>query len=83
MKARVFVSLKETVLDPQGKTICSALQGLGYREITAVRQGKCFDIEIDAAADPGHAMSRLEEAAREVLSNPVIEEFRVELVEKA
>lgn len=81
MKARVYVSLKETVLDPQGQTICSALRGLGYAEITDVRQGKYFDITIAPETDRGQAAQRIEEVAREVLANPVIEEFRVEFIE--
>ena len=80
MKARVYVSFKETVLDPQGKTICSALQGMGYQEITDVRQGKYFEIALDPATDPGLARQRIAEVAREVLANPVIEEFRVEMI---
>ena len=81
MKARVYVSFKETVLDPQGKTICSALQGMGYREIIGVRQGKYFEISIDAETDRQRAELRIEEVAREVLANPVIEDFRVEFIE--
>jgi phosphoribosylformylglycinamidine synthase len=80
MKARVYVSFKETVLDPQGKTICSALQSLGYQEITDVRQGKYFEISLNPETDPGVAKQRIAEAAREVLANPVIEEFQVEMI---
>jgi len=69
MKARVFVSLKSTVLDPQGQTVRSALNGLGYPAIADVRQGKFFDIDI---ADG---------IAHEVLANPVIEEYQVEFLD--
>jgi phosphoribosylformylglycinamidine synthase len=81
MKARVYVSLKPTVLDPQGQTICSALHGLGYQEIASVREGKYFEIAIndDAAREP--TAKRLDEVARDVLSNPVIEEYRVEILD--
>lgn len=81
MKARVYVSLKATVLDPQGQTICSALRDLGYREITDVRQGKYFEIAIAPETDRLQAAQRIEEVAREVLANPVIEDFRVEFLD--
>ncbi len=78
MKAFVYVTLKKTVLDPQGATIARALQGMGHPEITSVRQGKFFEIELETA-DRGQAKALLEKIAEDVLSNPVIEEFRVEL----
>jgi len=78
MKARVYVSMKPSVLDPQGQTICSALNGMGHKEITAVRQGKYFEIELAESAD---AAQLLDEVAREVLSNPVIEDYRVEILD--
>jgi phosphoribosylformylglycinamidine synthase PurS subunit len=81
MKARVFVSLKETVLDPQGQTIARALVGRGYREIAGVRQGKVFDIEIGDGVDRATAEKRIDEIARDVLSNPVIEEYRFEILD--
>jgi phosphoribosylformylglycinamidine synthase len=81
MKARVFVSLKQTVLDPQGQTIRSALAGLGYSAVSDVRQGKFFDIALADGADRRQAGLQLEEIAREVLANPVIEEFRVEILD--
>ena len=81
MKARVYVSLKETVLDPQGKTICQALQGMGYPEVQDVRQGKYFEIAIRGETNRSKAQQRLEEVAREVLANPVIEEYRLEFID--
>jgi len=81
MKARVHVSFKETVLDPQGKTICSALQGMGYGEIQEVRQGKYFDIVIQPETNRQQAELRIEEVAREVLANPVIEDYRIEFLD--
>lgn len=81
MKARVYVSIKPTVLDPQGQTICSALQGLGHREIASVRQGKYFEIAVADGTPRQKAASILDEIAREVLSNPVIEDYRVEILE--
>jgi phosphoribosylformylglycinamidine synthase len=81
MKARVFVSPKSTVLDPQGQTVCSALHGLGYPAISAVRQGKFFDIEIGAGAQPEQARKDIETIAGDVLANPVIEDYTVEFLE--
>jgi phosphoribosylformylglycinamidine synthase len=81
MKARVYVSLKPTVLDPQGQTIRRALAGLGYSSIAEVRQGKYFDIAFDSAADPDKAAAELDQIAREVLSNPVIEEYRIDILQ--
>lgn len=81
MKARVYVSFKPTILDPQGQTICSALNGLGHREIASVRQGKFFEIAIADGTSRDSAVKNLEEIARDVLSNPVIEDYRVEILE--
>jgi phosphoribosylformylglycinamidine synthase len=81
MKARVYVSFKETVLDPQGKTVCTALQGMGYQSIASVRQGKYFEIKIAPGSDPAEARKQVEEAAQDVLANPVIEEYRIEFSE--
>jgi phosphoribosylformylglycinamidine synthase len=81
MKARVFVSLKSTVLDPQGQTVRSALNGLGYHNICGVRQGKFFDIAIADGVTAEQARSEIETIAHEILANPVIEEYRVEFVE--
>jgi phosphoribosylformylglycinamidine synthase PurS subunit len=76
MKAHVYVSLKKSVLDPQGKTIQGALAKMGYQGIADVRQGKCFEVTLDSKLDPETAKAELEKVAREVLTNPVIEEFR-------
>jgi len=81
MKARVYVSMKPTVLDPQGQTICSALNGLGHKMITAVRQGKYFDITLADGTAREQAARELGEIARDVLSNGVIEDYRVEILE--
>jgi phosphoribosylformylglycinamidine synthase PurS subunit len=78
MKARVFVSPKTTVLDPQGQTIRGALNGLGHASIADVRQGKFFDIEVTCAEDREAAIQEMDQIARDVLSNPVIEDYRVE-----
>ena len=81
MTARVFVSLKSTVLDPQGQTVCASLNGLGYQSIADVRQGKFFDIALSGAVDRDRARRDIETVAHEVLANPVIEEYRVEFLD--
>jgi len=81
MKARVFVSFKSTVLDPQGQTICSALHSLGHASIADVRQGKYFDIALAEGVTREEARKEIETIAHDVLANPVIEEYRVEIVE--
>jgi phosphoribosylformylglycinamidine synthase len=81
MKARVFVSLKTTVLDPQGQTVRAALNGLGYAAISAVRQGKFFDITLADGVSPEQARKDIDVIAHEVLTNPVIEEYRVEFLD--
>jgi phosphoribosylformylglycinamidine synthase len=81
MKARVFVSPKATVLDPQGQAIRSALHGLGYSAIADVRQGKFFDVALADGVTPQQARKDLEAIAHEVLANPVIEDYRVEFAD--
>ena len=81
MKARVFVSLKTTVLDPQGQTVRSALNGLGYTAIADVRQGKFFDIALADGVTREQARKDIETIAHDVLANPVIEEYRVEILD--
>jgi phosphoribosylformylglycinamidine synthase subunit PurS len=79
MKARVTVTLKTGVLDPQGKAIEGALHSLGVDGIASVRQGKVFDIEIDAA-DPEAARAALAAASEKLLANTVVENYRLELL---
>jgi phosphoribosylformylglycinamidine synthase len=79
MKARVTVTLKTGVLDPQGKAIEGALKSLGVSGIASVRQGKVFDIEIDGG-DKQNAESALKAAAEKLLANTVIENYRIEVV---
>jgi phosphoribosylformylglycinamidine synthase PurS subunit len=78
MKARVFVTLKKSVFDPQGKTIADALHSLGYTGVGDVRQGKFFELELDAAS-ADQAQKLASEVADKVLANPVIESYRVEV----
>jgi phosphoribosylformylglycinamidine synthase len=78
MKAKVFVTLKPSVFDPQGQTIAEALHSMGYAGIGDVRQGKYFELEVDAAtADTARAVAS--EVADKLLANPVIESYRVEV----
>jgi phosphoribosylformylglycinamidine synthase subunit PurS len=81
MRAYVYVSLKRSVLDPQGKTIQGALKKMGYRGLNDVRQGKYFEITLNGGLNRAEAEAEVERMAREVLSNPVIEEFRFSLEE--
>ena len=79
MQALVHVTLKKTVLDPQGRTISSTLNGLGHTSVLDVRQGKFFEIELGQGLSAEQARQQVEAIAREVLANPVIEEYRVEI----
>jgi phosphoribosylformylglycinamidine synthase len=79
MKARVTVTLKTGILDPQGKAIEGALRSLGVAGVTAVRQGKVFDIEIDGN-DRAKAEAALKAAADKLLANTVIENYRVDVL---
>ncbi len=76
MKARVVVTLKPSVLDPQGKAIEGALRGLGIDGVTSVRQGKVFDIEV-ATADPEEANRKLAEACEKLLANMIVENYAI------
>lgn len=77
MKAFVHVALKGTVLDPQGKAVQAALAKQGYDGIAEVRQGKLFDLTFVDGLDPDLARQQAERVARDVLTNPVIEEFSI------
>ena len=78
MKARVHVSLKSGVLDPQGKAIGNALTSLGFTGIGEVRQGKLIEIELDET-DAAKARAKVEAMCKELLANPVIENYAIEL----
>jgi len=78
MKARVFVTLKPSVFDPQGRTIADALHSLGYQSVGDVRQGKFFELDVTAgSADQARQLAS--EVADKLLANPVIESYRVEV----
>lgn len=78
MKARVYVTLRPSILDPQGKTVTDALRSLGYDAVRGVRQGKYFELDLDAATAE-QARSLAGEVADRLLANPVIESYRVEV----
>lgn len=80
MKANIWVTPKPTVLDPQGQTIQHALRSLGYDSVRDVRQGKFFVLDL-VGLSREESEKQVERIAREVLANPVIEEFRFEIVE--
>lgn len=81
MKAVVHVTYKKTVLDPQGRTISSKLNGLGYQNVRDVRQGKYFEIEIADGSSREEVEAQIGKIAHEVLANPVIEEYSFELAD--
>ena len=81
MKAHVYVTLKTSVLDPQGQTIHNALRKIGFSEVSSVRQGKYFALSLADGIEPQAARTQVERIAREVLTNPVIEEFTYRIEE--
>ena len=81
MKAHVYVTLKPSVLDPQGQTIQNALRKIGFSDVAGVRQGKYFAVSIADGVSPDSARTQVERIAREVLTNPVIEEFTYRIEE--
>lgn len=80
MQAKVFVTLKGGVLDPQGSAIQHSVELMGVEGISAVRQGKYFEINFGEDVSSEEASRRAEQIAKDVLANPVIEDYRVELV---
>jgi phosphoribosylformylglycinamidine synthase PurS subunit len=81
MKAYVYVALKKSVLDPQGKTIQGALKKIGCKGVEQVRQGKYFELTLDGGLSRSEAEAQVTRIARDVLTNPVIEEFHFSLEE--
>ena len=78
MRARVFVTLKKSVFDPQGRTIAEALHSLGYENVEDVRQGKYFELDL-ATTEAARARTLAAEVADKLLANPVIESYRIEV----
>jgi phosphoribosylformylglycinamidine synthase subunit PurS len=81
MKAHVYVTLKTSVLDPQGQTIQNALRKIGFAGVTAVRQGKYFALSLADGLTADQAQAEVERIAKEVLTNPVIEDFTYRIEE--
>ena len=81
MKAHVYVTLKTSVLDPQGQTIQNALRKIGFADVSAVRQGKYFQLSLADGLTAEKASEQVESIARDVLTNPVIEEFTYRIEE--
>ncbi|HET6671692.1 MAG TPA: phosphoribosylformylglycinamidine synthase subunit PurS [Pyrinomonadaceae bacterium] len=79
MKAKVYVNLKPGVLDPQGKAIQHSVELLGFNGIADIRQGKYFEVALDSSLTEAEAKESVARMAREVLSNPIIEDYRVEI----
>lgn len=80
MKAKVFVTLKPSVLDPQGKAIHHSVELLGFEQINDIRQGKYFEIALDENLSETQAREVASKIAKDVLANPVIEDYKVEIV---
>jgi phosphoribosylformylglycinamidine synthase subunit PurS len=78
-KARVFVTLKRGVLDPQGSAVNRALHALGYAEVSDVRLGKLIEVTIDGSVPEAQERARLDEMCKKLLANTVIEDYRIEL----
>jgi phosphoribosylformylglycinamidine synthase len=79
MKAKIIITPKKAVVDPQGKTVQSALEHMGYTGVTAVHVGKYLEIELAPGTDRETARKALDEASHKFLSNPIIEDYRLEL----
>ena len=81
MKAKVYVTLKSGVLDPQGKAIQHSVELLGFNSVEDIRQGKYFEIALENSLGEEQARATVTRLAQEVLSNPIIEDYRVEIEE--
>lgn len=79
MKARIIVTPKKAVLDPQGKTVANALEHLGYKGVTAVHVGKYIEIDLAPDTDKAAAQQALGDAAHKFLTNPIIEDYKLEI----
>ncbi|MBI5328102.1 MAG: phosphoribosylformylglycinamidine synthase subunit PurS [Deltaproteobacteria bacterium] len=79
MKAKVYVTLKKGVLDPQGKAVANALETMGYKEVKGLRIGKFIEIELDGASQKD-GEKRVKEMCEKLLANTVVEDYRIEIV---
>ncbi len=82
MKVRVLVRLKSGILDPQGATVQRALHGLGFADLRDVRVGKLIELDVDAASAE-HARARVDDMCRKLLTNPLLEDYTVEMAHEA
>jgi len=78
MKAKVYITLKKGVLDPQGKAVCGALESMGYKEVKSLRIGKFIEVELDVSSK-GNTEKRLKEMCERLLANTVVEDYKVEI----
>jgi phosphoribosylformylglycinamidine synthase subunit PurS len=81
MKAKIIITPKKAVLDPQGKTVQTALEHMGYTGVTGVHIGKYIEIDLAPGTDKAAAEKALNDAAHKLLSNPVIEDYRLEIID--
>jgi len=81
MKAKIIITPKKAVLDPQGKTVQTALEHMGYTDVTGVHIGKYIEIDLAPGTDKAAAEKALNDAAHKLLSNPVIEDYRLEIID--
>ena len=81
MKAKIIVTPKKAVLDPQGKTVQNALEHMGYKGVAAVHVGKYIEIDLAPGTDKAAAQQALNDAAHKFLSNPIIEDYRLEITD--
>ena len=81
MKAKIIITPKKAVLDPQGKTVQTALEHMGYTGVTGVHIGKYIEIDLAPGTDKAAATKAINDAAHKLLSNPVIEDYKLEIVE--
>jgi phosphoribosylformylglycinamidine synthase subunit PurS len=79
MKARIIITPKKAVVDPQGKTVQNALEHMGYQGVTGVHVGKYIEIDLDPGTDKEAARKALNDAAHKFLSNPIIEDYKLEI----
>jgi phosphoribosylformylglycinamidine synthase PurS subunit len=79
MKAKIIVTPKKAVLDPQGKTVQNALEHMGYQSVTGVHVGKYIEIDLAPGTDKAAAQQALNDAAHKFLSNPIIEDYKLEI----
>jgi len=79
MKAKIIITPKKAVVDPQGKTVQSALEHMGYTGVVGVHVGKYIEVDLAPGTDAGAARKALDEASHKFLSNPIIEDYRLEI----